>query len=412
MAKQTKILIIGAGMAGLAAARVLVDNHYDVTILEARNRIGGRTWTEDFYGAPFDIGAFIFHGTQNNPLVDLANLVKVNYIRLDNPAFLLNAKQQYSAEQLNSYAELFSSLIDEASEYALQEPADISLAKAMQLIRHKEKYNAMPAEIFNWQASFLPLWSGADPDQLSARNWNRDETPLEGGNHLLLDGYKPIVQFLARELSIKLNTAITKIHYDAEGVTVHSANETYYADKVIITVPLGVLKKAAITFNPPLPPNKLKSIQHLGMGVLDKIILKFPQPFWQTDIPALTYLESDDTPWSRFINGAYFFKQPVLISAAGGHTAREFENCDLVDVQQSVMDNLRKCFGNNIPDPSAALMTHWQQDVYAYGSYSYIPVNASGEDYDVLAQPVADKIYFAGEATHRQYPGMVHGAYL
>jgi hypothetical protein len=105
------------------------------------------------------------------------------------------------------------------------------------------------------------------------------------------------------------------------------------------------------------------------MDVLDKIVMKFTQQFWQSHIPLLTYYESCDTPWSRFINGVYFFKHLFLISAAGGHYASEFEKFDIGDVQQMVMDNLRKCFGNNIPEPTAVRMTRWQQDVYSYDSY-------------------------------------------
>ena len=412
MKKPSKILIIGAGIAGLAAARILIADNYDVLILEARDRIGGRTWTQNFYGVPFDIGAFIFHGTQNNPIMDLAHQFKVRYKSLDNPSYLANSQRPYSADQLDFFEELFNSLLKEASDYAMQAPTDISLAKAIEQIRHKKKYSAMPAEIFDWQASFLPLWSGADTDQLSARNWNRDETPLEGGNHLVVDGYRPIVESLARGLQIKLNTIITKIDYSDEGVKVYSDNAQFHADKIIVTVPLGILKKQSITFNPPLPKDKSKSIQLLAMGVLDKIILKFTNQFWQSDIPSFTFLESHDTPYSRFINGSYFFNQPVFITGAGGHYASDFENLDLTRVQQLVMDNLRKCFGNAIPDPSAALRTRWQQDIFSHGSYSYIPIGGSGEDYDALAQPVADKIFFAGEATHRQHPGTVHGAYL
>jgi polyamine oxidase len=412
MIQKPRVIIIGAGMAGLAAARALVASHYDVKILEARNRIGGRTWTEDFSGVPFDVGAFILHGTQNNPIVELADQANVKFSSLENPSFLMNSKQQYSVEQLDFYEELFHSLLSEASDYALQAPADISLAQAIEFLKHNEKFASIPAELFNWQASFLPLWSGADADKLSARNWNRDEMPLEGGNHLVLNGYKPIVQLLAQDLDIKFNININKIHYDAEGVTVYSDDASYHADKVIITLPLGVLKQGKIIFNPPLPISKTDAIQQLAMGVLDKIIMKFAQPFWQSDIPSLTYLESSDTPWSRFINGVYFFKQPVLISAAGGHYASEFEKLDIGEVQQIVMDNLRKCFGNDIPEPIAVRMTRWHQDVYSYGSYSFIPVGASGETYDVMAQSVDDKLFFAGEATHRQYPGMVHGAYI
>ncbi len=178
-----------------------------------------------------------------------------------------------------------------------------------------------------------------------------------------------------------------------------------------MTVPLGILKKNIIQFTPSLPQKKIEAINKLEMGVLDKIALKFDNIFWPKEAQVLSWIAKEYRNISWFINYASFSNEPVLVASVAGDLALKLEQLDDKALVERAMDTLRYLYGKNIPNPTDYIITRWGQDPFTYGSYSYIPVGASGADYDVLAQSVQNKLYFAGEATIKEFPGTVHGAY-
>ncbi len=415
MQSKPTILIIGAGLAGLAAASRLVADNYQVTVLEARPRIGGRTWTDFSLNVPFDQGAFVIHGIQNNPMVELCQQFNAKFIPISiNSIWFANQTQQFSETELETIHDQFNQLVADASVYARQAQHDMTLAKALHVVYNIKDYPALTKPIYNWRSTFLTLYAAAEAKHLSARHWDEDETPFEGGNGFMLDGYLPIVTGLAQKILINLNTQVTRINYSGRSIKVETNNGTYEADKVIITVPLGVLKKAAISFGPPLPIVKKLAIARLEMGLLNKMALKFAKPFWPVDpkMIRISNLTSSGLviPW--FLNYQHYFNEPVLVGAVAGDSAHEFEKLNDEDVCHAAMKALRQLFGNNIPNPTGYIITRWGQDIFSYGSYSYIPLGATGADYDSLSQPVENKLFFAGEATNRFFPGTTHGAYL
>jgi monoamine oxidase len=256
------------------------------------------------------------------------------------------------------------------------------------------------------------MYSGANVESLSAKHWIEDERPFDGEDHLILDGYSPIIQDLAKDVAIHLNTQALHIEYETNGVKVITNKGPFEADLAIITVPLGVLKSQQITFVPPLPDDKIQAIKRLKMGVFNKIALKFPHIFWPTDRQYFNYLALHSPASAWLYNYAFFFKAPVLVSFMGGESATAYEQLSDEALIKTLMEPLKALFGDKIPFPDAMVRTRWAQDPFSLGSYSYVPVGASGNDYDILSQPVGNKLFFAGEATSRQWPGMTHGAYL
>jgi monoamine oxidase len=103
---------------------------------------------------------------------------------------------------------------------------------------------------------------------------------------------------------------------------------------------------------------------------------------------------------------------PIFFGFTAGAQARRFERLDLATISAATMSSLRNVFGSSIPEPEAVMQTHWRSDPYSYGSYSFVSLGAKTEYYDTLARPIDNRVFFAGEATHRRYPGTVHGAYL
>ncbi|MFI4937327.1 MAG: FAD-dependent oxidoreductase [Candidatus Berkiellales bacterium] len=412
MSQKPKILIIGAGLAGLAAAKKLLAHQCNVTILEARNRIGGRTWTDHSLGFPFDVGALFIHGIENNPITDLAKKSHTKISFFDLSSRSIDQQKFLSSESFNMLYRQFDKLVDDASHNARLQPQDMSLQQAITTIFNPQEYPGLNHQIISWLSYGLSLYAGMETSALSAKHWNEDEVMLEGGNYILLDGYQPIVTDLAKELPILLSTQVTGVKLRKENVQVETTQGNYEADAVIITVPLGVLKKEVIQFDPPLPQPKIAAINRLGMGVMDKIVLKFPYVFWPKDKQIISYYGERDPAIKGFINFDYFFKQPMLQGGMSGTAAKEYEMLDDKAIIAEMMSVLKELFGNAIPNPTAMLRTKWAMDPFSFGSYSYIPVGASGNDYDILAEPLENKLFFAGEATHRQFPGMTHGAYL
>jgi monoamine oxidase len=152
------------------------------------------------------------------------------------------------------------------------------------------------------------------------------------------------------------------------------------------------------------------------MGVLDKTYLKFPTAFWQTREDSVGFIGNVGARSSTQIPEYYTLDQavgvPILFGFTAGAQARRLEQLDLSTISASTMASFRKIFGNSVPEPEAVMQTRWSSDPYSYGSYSYISVGAKTEYYDALARPINGRVFFAGEATHRTYPGTVHGAYL
>nr|DAD41099.1 TPA_asm: hypothetical protein HUJ06_015422 [Nelumbo nucifera] len=195
--------------------------------------------------------------------------------------------------------------------------------------------------------------------------------------------------------------------------------QVFRGDMVLCTVPLGVLKRGSIEFVPELPQPKKEAIQRLGFGLLNKVAMLFPYDFWGGGIDTFGHLSEDSSMRGEFFL-FYSYSSvaggPLLIALVAGESAIKFETRSPVDAVGRVMDILKRIFtpkGIVVPNPVQVVCTRWGKDRFTYGSYSYVAVGASGDDYDVLAESVGDgKVFFAGEATNRRYPATMHGAFL
>jgi len=404
-----EIIIVGAGISGIAAARALQDAGHKVILLEARNRIGGRIDTRNWQGMAIDCGASWIHGADNNPITALARQFKANTCITDFNMLMLFAHQQelIATDQLTAYRATFEQAIEHACAFAKQQTQDLSLAQAI-----KQQPPVIDnEELYNWYLMRISLYSGADADRVSARHWDQEQ-PFTGDQLFLINGYKTIIDGLATGLNIQLNTTVNTINYRNKKVEVSTNQGNLTGDAVLITVPLGVLQKQIIHFDPALPLIKQQAIQHLGMGLFNKIILKFPHIFWPKQYQIVGQTRQTHTLIQAFLNLSYLNSQPMLLAAIGGEAARQLEHFTDQQLIEKAMSTLRHMFGNSIPLPEAHLITRWGQDPCSYGSYSYLPVGASGDEFAQLAASIADKVFFAGEATHPHHFASVHGAYL
>jgi monoamine oxidase len=177
-------------------------------------------------------------------------------------------------------------------------------------------------------------------------------------------------------------------------------------------VPLGVLKSGAIEFDPPLPQRKQQAIDQLGMGASNKLVLRYPRAFWPAEPQFLGYLPREESRFRIFMNLTTDSGPPMLAAVSAGDQARRVERLSDREQIAAAQQTLRGMFGDRIPGPDAHQITRWGSDPFSLGAYSYVPVGRSGDDYEALAEPVAGRLLFAGEATHRRWPTTVQGAWL
>ncbi|MDR3477371.1 MAG: FAD-dependent oxidoreductase [Gammaproteobacteria bacterium] len=410
---RKKVFIIGAGISGLAACDHLIQHGFDARILEARDRSGGRISTDNSLGLPVSRGAAWVHGADGNPITQLAESAKVKLVesdfsrvnRFDRHGNLISQKDWEQFEKR------FADLLEQAKQYAIHNNNDVSLSSAFSKFIKADQLSTLEQDMLHSKISFFENYMGASYEKLSARHWDQEET-WPGNNCFLAASYGPIIDNLAKKCPIQLNCRVRQVNARSNDIEIITDNEVFYADAVIVTVPLGVLKKQDILFNPPLPPRKQQAIENLGMGLLNVIGIKFSTVFWPADQCAMFFSQPDSLSINAFINLFYFIQQPILLGYYGGETGSQLEQLTDNELIERTMSYFRKFFGMDIPEPESFFNTRWGQDPFSYGSYSYLAVGSSGEDYEALAAPCDGRLFFAGEATSSSYLATTHGAYL
>jgi monoamine oxidase len=279
------VLIIGAGIAGLAAAKQLKAKGFAVTVLESQEKVGGRLRTTRTPDVVFDEGASWIHGPTRNPITDLAKQAGANTF--------LTSDDNIAVYDTNGTAYPNGFLYNQEQAYE----------NALNAVRKGGKIGSSFQTIFNslypatindrlWKymlSAFLEFDTGGDIDDLSSLYFDDDEN-FSGEDVIITDGYDKITDFLAQGLDIKLNTRVTAINYGgADKATVTANSITYRADYVLLTVPLGVLKKNVIAFTPELNSDKRQAIANVGMGVINKFVLVWNTPFWDTNLQYIGY---------------------------------------------------------------------------------------------------------------------------
>lgn len=408
-----KIIIIGAGIAGLAACTKLNEHGFNTKILEAKNHAGGRIDTDFQLGVAISRGAGWIHGATNNPITQFAKHLNMKMMSSDPAQFVMydKAGSIIPLTVIQAFNHKFDEMLQQAKILAQQSTQDISLADALSKLIAAAHFSSVENDLFQAKLNYFQGYLGADYDLLSALHWDQEEV-WPGENCFLIDSYHAIITNLARNCELQLNTVVTQIKLHDQQVEIITKHDTYYADAVIITLPLGVLKSNSVMFNPPLPEEKILAIQRMGMGLFNIVALKFPSIFWPTENQALYFSQFDSQSPSFFLNLNYFIQQPILLGYCGGDKARYLESISDDTCIKNIMSNLKNVFGKPLPDPEMFFVTRWGNDDFSCGSYSYVATGSSSQDFDTLANPVANRLFFAGEATCGKYLATTHGAYL
>lgn len=409
------VIVVGAGVSGLAAARRLQDAGVRVLVLEGRDRIGGRVWTDRTWtDAPLDMGASWIHGIRGNPIAVLAEELGIATVATDYDNMVVYDVngQPLSDAEMDRLDEWVEAVLEDAAALGEELDHDISLQAGVNQVLAEESLTAAERQQLNYGLNtWIEHEYANDISHMSLWYWDEDEE-FSGDDVVFPGGYDWLVQALATGLDIRLNQVVTEVVYNETGVRITANGALFAAAQAIITLPLGVLQKGVVQFDPPLPATKQAALHKFGFGVLNKLYLRFPEPFWDTEADLLGYIAQNKGEWAEYLNIYKITGQPVLLCFNAGEYGLAIEKMADEAVIAAALHVLRTMYGPHIPDPTDYLITRWGSDPFAYGSYSSPNVGASNADRDILAQPITDRLFFAGEATIADYSATVHGAYL
>ncbi|MBL8891757.1 MAG: FAD-dependent oxidoreductase [Planctomycetaceae bacterium] len=409
-----QVIVIGAGLAGLAAARELQNHGFQVVVLEGRNRIGGRLWTSNKWpDIPVDLGASWIHGLVGNPLTELAKRAKAEIIETSYESNrLYDVDGQEIAEAKEQRLDRLRIQLESAIESAQDADQDVSLRRVIDRVAVRFGDNVETRQLVNFLASSTLEQEYAGSVERMSAQWFDSAEEFDGEDGLFPGGYHQITKFLADGLKIETNQVVQQIDWNQDQVRVTTNKGEFTADRMVLTLPLGVLKAEQVEFSPPLPNAYRSAIQKLEMGVLNKCYLRFPRVFWPQDVDWLECITVKHGEWVEWVSFARTIKAPVLLGFNAADRGREIEAWTDQQIVSSAMATLRHLFGPDIPAPIDYQVTRWASDPLALGSYSFNPVGADPKLRRQLAKPIADKLYLAGEATDHEYFGTAHGAYL
>jgi monoamine oxidase len=413
----TDCIIIGAGIAGLAAGDYLRKKGWGVTILEARERVGGRVWSRtDWKGKnPMDVGASWIHGISKNPMAELAREQGIRTVPFDyeKKAVYHRGGSRISPEEETRIERNFRKTLKLANATADELSRDVSLRKTFTAAEKKLGWSQEELAQLDFKAhTEIEHEFGASLEELSAQYWDEGEE-LSGGDVIVPGGLGAIVEPWARGQDIRFGQAVERVSYNRDGVRVRTSQGLEMrAKKLILTVPLGILKKGKIVFDPLLPKEKLDAIGRIGFGNYQKTALLYEELFWD---PELHLFDWDGgatgKEWAEWVNLYPFTGEPALIAFHTAQAAYGIESMTDREISDAATDALASALGRKVPRPKDMIVSKWGHDPYVLGAYSFMGVGATPADRTVLGKPLEGCLYFAGEAVSENYAATMHGAY-
>lgn len=413
-------IVVGAGIAGLTTARLLQRAGRRVVVLEARDRVGGRVWTDRTDGLVTDLGASWIHGIDGSPVAATAEA-----FGLPTREFTVGGYQPDS-RPIAYYAPDATRLSDEAARHFADDvhTVDATLALVVADSAPDASYRdvtdaAIAAQGWDEQRSarvreYLEHRSeeqyGAWIEDLAAHGL--DDDSIDGDEVVFPDGYDRLPEHLADGLDVRLEHVVSRVEWGSSGVTVAGDRGILTADTAIVTVPVGVLKSDEFVIEPALPEPVANALGRLEMNAFEKVFLRFPKKFWDDGVYAFRQQGPESRWWHSWYDLTALHGEPTLLTFAAGPAAVGIRDWTGPQIVESVMEQLERLFGDDVVPPTTVHLTGWQDDPFAHGSYAYMTVGSTTQDHDDLATPVGGVLHLAGEATWTDDPATVTAALM
>jgi monoamine oxidase len=404
-------LIIGAGAAGIAAARHLYDAGQQILVLEARNRIGGRIWTDTQWAEfPIELGAEFIHGERavTHALVRAAGLTTLAAPRYPTLRWrdggVARPRDQWPPALRHLIDGLFASHHHLAERWPALTDADCSLADYL-------RGRGFTGNAIEMADVLLAQTCCASVETLScadlARELCADHAGLEETH--LCEGYAALLAWYSHDLPIRLNTPVHTIRWGAQGVTVLTTHGPFQARKCVVTLPVSLLQQGVIRFDPPLRRAKEQAIQALRMEPATKLLYRFSEPLWDEELLFMAHTGVAARWWTP----GYGRPDAAVITAyVTAARARQVDSLPEAQALALGLAELEQLLGlSDIKKVClAARRVSWFNEPYTRGGYAHVPPHAATAR-PILAQPEGDQLFFAGEATvYESNPQTVHGA--
>lgn len=416
-------VVVGAGVAGLVAARLLAAAGRTVVVVEARDRVGGRVSTERRDGRSTDLGASWVHGVNDSAVAAAADAFGMRTVEFTVGGYqpdsrpiayygpggerLSDAEARGFAEDVHALdATLLGVIAESAPDASYRDVTEAALAlqdwDAERVQRVREYLEHRSEEQY-----------GAWIEDLAAHGL--DDDAIDGDEVVFPEGYDVLPRRLAEGLDVRLERVVTNVRWSADGVEVAAQGPTggvvLRAGSVVVTVPVGVLQSEEFAIDPPLPEPVAGALSRLRMNAFEKVFLRFERRFWDDDVYAIRQQGPESQRWHSWYDLTTAHGSPTLLTFAAGPTAVEIRDWEESRVVESNLEQLRRLFGDRVEEPTEVHVTRWQDDPFSRGSYAYMTVGSTTDDHDALATPVGGVLHLAGEATWTDDPATVTAAF-
>ncbi len=411
-------IVIGAGVAGLTAARLLTRAGRRVVVLEARDRVGGRVWTDRSDGFVTDLGASWIHGINDSPVAAAAEAFGMRTVEFTVGGYqpdsrpiayygpdgtrLTDAAAQGFIDDIHAVdATLLEVVADSDPDASYRDVTDDAIAR--------QGWDEDRAErVREYMQHRSEEQYGAWIEDLAAHGL--DDDVVDGDEVVFPDGYDRLPARLAERLDVRLEHVVSHVTWSADGVTVTTDNGAFSGGSAVLTVPVGVLRSADFVIEPPLPEPVAGALGRLEMNAFEKVFLRFPTKFWDEGVYAIRQQGPEGVWWHSWYDLTALHGTPTLLTFAAGPAAVETRDWDEGRVVESVLAQLRRLYGDRVEQPTRVHITAWQDDPLTHGSYAYMTVGSTTADHDDLATPVGGVLHIAGEATWTDDPATVTAA--
>jgi monoamine oxidase len=394
------VLVIGAGGAGLAAAKELMAHRVSVVVLEARGRIGGRAFTDSSLGVPWDRGCSWLHSTNVNPWVGYArqNGFEVYADRFEREIY--DGSRRMDGAETAGYRAVTERLhreLERAGSRGLDIPAEAALTQ-----------ETLADPWYPMAMDDLTGWEGVEPANYSVVDSH--QYVEDGEDFVIPRGYGTLLAHYAKGVDVKLNTPVTRIRWGGQGVAAETRAGLVSARVAVVALPSAIVAEGSVVFSPHLPVEVLQAHQDLPLGILQKIALRFKKNVFPSERTEFLQMRRDDGRGLNYLTRHW--DSNVCIAFAPGRLARELEAAGEAAGIEHALAELTSMLGSEVRkhfDKGAA--TAWASDPFSRGAYSHCVPGRHGAR-AVLTRPLGGRLVFAGEHTEQAAYGTLHGAYL
>jgi monoamine oxidase len=418
-----RVVVVGAGIAGLAAANALGQAGIEAVVIEARGRIGGRLHTVDLGGSPVDLGGSWIHTPIGNPMtawVDQAGVERRPANIFEEAVGWDPLEGRLGASEFDQLVELtYERFPAERERLVAELGADASVFTAIDRFVSERLRTRLGSVAGGRLRSLLTTYAESDSSGSTTEVALRDFPAsglAYGGDDLgdmLVGGFRRLLDVLASGVDVRLGRQVVGVREGSDGIGVFLAGgDIERGSHALITVPLGVLKAETIEFDPPLPAPRRAAIERLGFGRFEKVALRFDRAFWtHAGLPHVIQLPHDGRRSIPAILGLdRFLDEPVIVAVAFGSRAGVLSDVSTREAVDTVLGLLAQATGQAVPAPTAAIRTRWTGDPFTRGAYAFVRRGSSPDDLEELGRPIRGRLLFAGEATGHARVGYADGA--